>query len=292
MQTSVGVFSTRADAENAVRELLNVNIPADSITFMTPEIGADDSAGFAKGMGAYVGGAVGGGAGLSIGVAAASLAIPGIGPILAIGIGAAALLGLGGAAVGGKAGSAIDSALEEEAQQQNPEATFFRKVLKEKHSVIVVRTEDADVYQKACMVLDRLGIRMAGEQESIKSCQISTRDISSITVVSLAGRVALGQGSGDVRELIHKLVGQGRNQILLDLEHVTYVDSSGIGELVGAMTTVRNAKGALRLTKVPGRVRDLLQVTHLDKVFEIKNDEAEAISSFVVQERRAAGGTS
>jgi len=289
VQTSVGVFSSRPDAENAVRELLNLQVPREAITFMTPQIGADDSQGVAKDMGAYVGGAVGGGAGLSVGIAAASLALPGIGPILAIGVGAAALLGLGGAALGGKAGSAIDAALEAEAQEQDPQAAFFRKVLKEKHSVLVVRTADADVYRKACSVLDRLGIRMASAREHAGSCQLSMREVSNITVISLSGRLALGQGSSDVRETVRKLVDQGRSQILIDLAQVNYIDSSGIGELVGAMTSVRHANGAFRLTKVPNRVYELLRMTHLDKVFDIKNDEAEAIRSFVVEGERAAG---
>lgn len=281
MQTSIGVFATRPEAENAVRELIDVKVPREAISFLTPEVSAEESTGVAKTMGAFVGGAVAGGAGLSAGLAAATLLVPGVGPILAIGIGAAALLGVGGAAAGHAAGRAIEESLEAEESEHRPDFTFFRKVLHEHHSVVVVRAETEDLHQKACGVLDRLGIHSPTQEGKPSASKMSTREVSDITVISLNGRLALGQGSGEFRNLVHQLVGQGRRKFLIDLADVTYIDSSGLGELVGAMTTVRNAHGAFRLTKLSSKVSELLRMTHLDKVFEVKNDEAEAIRSFV-----------
>jgi len=281
VQTSIGVFSTRAEAENAVRELLDLQIPKEAITFLTPEVGTQESTGVARTMGAFVGGAVAGGAGFSAGLAAATLLVPGVGPILAIGVGAAALLGLGGAAAGRAAGGAIETSLEAEEAEQRPEFAFFRKVLNEHHSVVVVNSENEDQHKKACSVLDRLGVRATPDDGTPEACQISTREVSDITVISLTGRVALGQGSSEVRSLVHRYVGEGRRKFLLDMAGVTYIDSSGLGELVGAMTTVRSAKGAMKLTRISPRVSELLRMTHLDKVFEVKPDEAEAIASFV-----------
>lgn len=279
MQTSIGVFATRADAENAIRELTALQIPHDAVTILTPELSAEESTGVAKTMGAFVGGAVAGGAGLSAGLAAATLLVPGVGPILAIGIGAAALLGVGGAAAGRAAGEAIESSLEAEQAEHRPDEAFFRRVLREHHSVVIVRTESDDLHKKACNVFDRLGLRASADGKESRF-RISTRDISDISVLSLSGRIALGDGSSEIRDLIQRQLAEGRRKFLLDMAEVTYIDSSGLGELVGAMTSVRRAHGAMKLTKLSSRVSDLLRMTHLDKAFDIKHDEAEAIRSF------------
>jgi len=280
MRTSVGVFASRTDAENAIRELLALQIPREAISFLTPEIGSEERSGVAKTMGAFVGGAVAGGAGLSAGLAAATLLVPGVGPILAIGIGTAALLGLGGAAAGKAAGEAIEHSLEAEEAEQRPEFAFFRRVLNERHSVVVVRAETQDLNQKATRVLDRLSIRPAAENTPT-TCQISTRNVSDIAVITVNGRIALGQGSDDVRGVVRDMINSGQKKFLLDLAGVTYIDSSGLGELVSAMTSVRKAEGILKLTKPSSKVSELLKMTHLDKVFDVKHDEAEAIGSFV-----------
>ena len=280
MRTSVGVFASRTDAENAIRELLALQIPREAISFLTPEIGSEERSGVAKTMGAFVGGAVAGGAGLSAGLAAATLLVPGVGPILAIGIGTAALLGLGGAAAGKAAGEAIEHSLEAEEAEQRPEFAFFRRVLNERHSVVVVRAETQDLNQKATSVLDRLSIRPAAETTPT-TCQISTRNVSDIAVITVNGRIALGQGSDDVRGVVRDMINSGQKKFLLDLAGVTYIDSSGLGELVSAMTSVRKAEGILKLTKPSSKVSELLKMTHLDKVFDVKHDEAEAIGSFV-----------
>jgi anti-sigma B factor antagonist len=108
----------------------------------------------------------------------------------------------------------------------------------------------------------------------------STRKIDDITVIDLSGRITLGEGSVILRDTIREEVGQGHKKILLNLGDVTYIDSSGIGELVSAFTSVRNQGGELKLLNLTKKVHDLLQITKLYTVFDIKDDEASAVGSF------------
>ena len=108
----------------------------------------------------------------------------------------------------------------------------------------------------------------------------STRQMDGITIVDLSGRITLGEGSVVLRDTIRDLVGKGSKKILLNLGDVTYIDSSGIGELVSAFTPVRNQGGELKLLNLTKKVHDLLQITKLYTVFDVKDDEATAISAF------------
>ncbi len=108
----------------------------------------------------------------------------------------------------------------------------------------------------------------------------STRQVTGVTVVDLSGRITLGEGSVILRDTVRDLVGKGNKKILLNLGDVTYIDSSGIGELVSAFTTVRNQGGELKLLNLTKKVHDLLQITKLYTVFDVKDDEAAAVSSF------------
>ncbi|HWR37131.1 MAG TPA: STAS domain-containing protein [Clostridia bacterium] len=108
----------------------------------------------------------------------------------------------------------------------------------------------------------------------------STRQIDGVTIVDLSGRITLGEGSVVLRDTIRDVVGHGTKKILLNLGDVTYIDSSGIGELVSAFTSVRNQGGELKLLNLTKKVHDLLQITKLYTVFDIKDDEAVAINSF------------
>lgn len=109
----------------------------------------------------------------------------------------------------------------------------------------------------------------------------SSRQVDGITILDLSGRITLGEGSVVLREAVKELSAQGQKQILLNLGNVTYIDSSGIGELVGAFTSIRNAGGDLKLLNLTKKVHDLLQITKLYTVFDVWDDEASAISSFV-----------
>jgi len=108
----------------------------------------------------------------------------------------------------------------------------------------------------------------------------STRQVDGITVVDLSGRITLGEGSVVLRDTVRDLLAKGDKKMLLNLGEVTYIDSSGIGELVSAFTTVRNQGGELKLLNLTKKVHDLLQITKLYTVFDVKDDEAAAISSF------------
>jgi anti-sigma B factor antagonist len=112
------------------------------------------------------------------------------------------------------------------------------------------------------------------------SVKLTTRQVGDVTVVDVAGRITLGEGSSALRELIREMVGKGQKKVLLNLGEVSYIDSSGIGELVSGFTTVTNSGGALKLLNLNKRVKDLLQITKLYTVFETHEDEAAAIRSF------------
>lgn len=112
------------------------------------------------------------------------------------------------------------------------------------------------------------------------SMKISTRQVDGVTILDLSGRITLGEGSVQLRDAVRDLLSKGQKHILLNLAEVNYIDSSGIGELVSAFTTVRNQGGELKLLKLTKKVHDLLQITKLYTVFDIKDDEAQAIASF------------
>jgi anti-sigma B factor antagonist len=104
--------------------------------------------------------------------------------------------------------------------------------------------------------------------------------VGDVTVVDAAGRITLGEGASAFREKIRELVNNNSKKILLNLGDVTYIDSSGIGELVSGFTTVTNSGGQLKLVGLSKRVKDLLQITKLYTVFEAFDDEAQAVRSF------------
>jgi len=104
--------------------------------------------------------------------------------------------------------------------------------------------------------------------------------VGDVTVIDVAGRITLGEGSSALREALRDLVSKGQKKVLLNLGDVTYIDSSGIGELVSGFTTVTNSGGMLKLLNLNKRVKDLLQITKLYTVFDVHEDEAAAIRSF------------
>ena len=112
------------------------------------------------------------------------------------------------------------------------------------------------------------------------SMKASTRQVDGVTIVDLSGRITLGEGSVILRDTIKDLLGKGQKKILLNLGDVSYIDSSGIGELVSAFTSVRNQGGELKLLHLTKKVHDLLQITKLYTVFDVKDDEAVAIGAF------------
>jgi len=112
------------------------------------------------------------------------------------------------------------------------------------------------------------------------SVKLTSRQVGDVTVVDAAGRITLGEGASAFREKVRELVNNNSKKILLNLGDVSYIDSSGIGELVSGFTTVTNSGGQLKLVGLSKRVKDLLQITKLYTVFEAFDDEAQAVRSF------------
>jgi len=109
----------------------------------------------------------------------------------------------------------------------------------------------------------------------------TTRQDGPITLVDLSGRIALGEGSALLRHTVRGLLDGGNTKILLNLGDVTYIDSSGIGELVSGFTAVRSRGGELKLLNLTKKVHDLLQITKLFTVFDVYTDEHTAVQSFL-----------
>lgn len=112
------------------------------------------------------------------------------------------------------------------------------------------------------------------------SVKLSTRQVGDVSVLDVSGRITLGEGSSALRDTLRDLMSKGHKKILLNLGEVSYIDSSGIGELVSGFTTVANQGGQLKLLGLTKRVKDLLQITKLYTVFDVHDDEASAVRAF------------
>jgi anti-sigma B factor antagonist len=280
VETAIGIFSLRGRAEETLRELLLKQIPEDSIVFLTRSETEANTVG--KQFGAAVGAFTGGAVGISTGMVAATLLLPGVGSIFALGLGAAALLGLTGASVGASVGKAI--AQDGSAMQPTPDSkcsedvSFFRDVLLGGRSLIVVRTESRVLAQTASEILDRTGLAIKGSTPV--PMQASVRAVEDVAIIELSGRITAGAGTLALRELVRSVIESGTKKILIDLHGVDYVDSSGLGELVGTYSSVRNQGGQVKLVSPSKRMQDLLQLTRLSMVFDVQADETSGIRSF------------
>lgn len=109
---------------------------------------------------------------------------------------------------------------------------------------------------------------------------ISERQAGDVTILDLGGKITIGEGSVALREAIRRLLGEGKNKILLNLANVGYIDSSGIGELVSSFTTVNRESGQLKLLNLTQKVQDLLAITKLLTVFDTFDEESDALGSY------------
>ncbi|PYS81888.1 MAG: anti-sigma factor antagonist [Acidobacteria bacterium] len=109
---------------------------------------------------------------------------------------------------------------------------------------------------------------------------IRERQAGDVTILDLEGKITIGEGSVSLRSAIRRLIEEGKKKILLNLAGVGYVDSSGIGELVSSYTTIQREGGQLKLLKLTQKIKDLLTITKLLTVFDVYDDEAEALNSF------------
>lgn len=110
--------------------------------------------------------------------------------------------------------------------------------------------------------------------------RIETRTVNDVTILDIHGKITIGEGSAEIRNRVRDLLQAGRKKILLNLGDVSYVDSSGIGELVSSFTTVTNQGGQLKLLSLTKKLRELLAITKLLTVFDTYDDESKAVASF------------
>jgi anti-sigma B factor antagonist len=106
------------------------------------------------------------------------------------------------------------------------------------------------------------------------------RETADATILDLSGRITLGEGLGDLRDSIREALSGTRKNIVLNLGEVSYIDSSGLGQLIGSYATVRERGGQMKLVNLQKKVVDLMQITKLLTVFETYNTEAAALASF------------
>jgi len=110
--------------------------------------------------------------------------------------------------------------------------------------------------------------------------KINVRQREGVTILDLKGKITIGVGDVALRDAIHEALAAGANKLLINLGDVTTIDSSGVGELVSSYTTVTNRGGKLKLADLPPKVADILQITQLITVFDVYEDEDEALRQF------------
>jgi len=275
LPTSIGIFISSDQAENAVNELLAASVPEEHILLLTPDTPHHRG----KTVGKYLGGALGTSAGLTLGLATATLLVPGVGQVVAIGLGASALLGLGGVTAGKSVGAGIDAVVDAEHATDVPDAAYFRNILQQNRSVIVVHTSDPAIHADASEILNRLSI--PAESDDVRPpTQVTRRYVNDVLVIALSGRMVLGDANATFHDFLHEAIDKGSHKILVDLTNVTYIDSSGIGELVNAHIQVKKFGGKLKLARLSPKVREMMHITQLDKVMDIHPDEARALAAF------------
>ena len=109
---------------------------------------------------------------------------------------------------------------------------------------------------------------------------IKERQVGDVTILDMDGKITIGEGSVALRTAIRRLLEEGKKKILLNLAKVGYIDSSGIGELVSSYTAINKESGELKLLNLTQKLQDLLTITKLLTVFDVYENEAEALASF------------
>jgi anti-sigma B factor antagonist len=110
--------------------------------------------------------------------------------------------------------------------------------------------------------------------------KITERHVGEVAILDLEGKITIGKGDVAVRDAVSTALAAGSKKLILNMEKVSTIDSAGVGELVSAYTTVTNRGGKLRLLNLPAKVADILQITQLITVFDVLDNEDEAITTF------------
>jgi anti-sigma B factor antagonist len=114
----------------------------------------------------------------------------------------------------------------------------------------------------------------------MKNMTTSLRQVGVVTIADISGRIVLGEESAALRDLVRDLLSKGQKKILLNLAEVTYIDSTGLGALVSAFTSVKKQGGELKLLNLTNKVEGVMQLTKLFTIFDVMDDESVAIKSF------------
>ena len=109
---------------------------------------------------------------------------------------------------------------------------------------------------------------------------MNERQAGDVTVLDMSGKITIGEGSVALRAAIRRLLEESKKRILLNLAGISYVDSSGIGELVSSYTAINKEGGQLKLLNLTQKIQDLLTITKLLTVFDVYDSEADALNSF------------
>ena len=109
--------------------------------------------------------------------------------------------------------------------------------------------------------------------------KMTNREVDGVAVLSLAGRIALGEETNALREKVKDLIAGGKKKVVLNMNDVTLIDSSGLGALVSAHSSAKSKGASLRLCNLGSRFKELLQITKLLTVFEVSDTEADAVRS-------------
>lgn len=106
------------------------------------------------------------------------------------------------------------------------------------------------------------------------------RTVKDITILYPEGKIVLGDGDQELGEAVRHFLEQGARKVVINFSKVSYLDSSGVGELVGCYTSVRNHGGDLRICGLNARIANLIRMTSLNTIFAVEDTEEEALSGF------------
>jgi len=272
MKTAVGVFSNLDRAEQAIRTLLKNRVPPERITFLTRSEPDANS----------IGNHLYSESGLrDAGMPArfSVISVSGIGPVLVQGPDVSDIFDHPPR----DSSSPRKTTASNDPWRQTPiphgsddDAAFFRRMLVEGCSVIVVRTDSNQIAMAAVEVLDKLSLGIA--KTAPGKGHVSVRQVPGAAIATFSGKLALDGGCLLLRETIKAFLDAGQTRILLNLQKLEFLDSAGLGELVRTHVAVRSRGGHVTLVSPSANVRHLLQVTKVDRVFDIAPDELSALS--------------
>jgi anti-sigma B factor antagonist len=122
----------------------------------------------------------------------------------------------------------------------------------------------------------------------MSSLTINNRQVNGVTVVDVQGKIALGESNTQLHQSLKQLVADGKKNVVLNMANVNGIDSSGLGSIVAGYSTLQSAGGSLKLLNLSDRIADIMTITKLYTVFDIYENETDAVNSFGTAEATAA----